>query len=99
MWQVSSYLNFSSRLHEPAFLLLTGNWGKHDNATAIVLALFGVIVFAALDPVLDRPSGITLATGSVRLARHRMINQSALSQSGEKHAKGSFPARLQQEVY
>jgi hypothetical protein len=39
----------------PAFLLLTGNWGKHDNATAIALAIFGVIVFAALYPVLGRP--------------------------------------------
>ena len=39
----------------PAFLLLTGNWGKHDNATAIALAIFGVIVFAALFPVLGRP--------------------------------------------
>ena len=39
----------------PAFLLLTGNWVKHDNATAIALAIFGVIVFAALYPVLGRP--------------------------------------------
>jgi putative amide transporter protein len=39
----------------PAFLLLTGNWGKHDNATAIALAIFGVIVFAVLYPVLGRP--------------------------------------------
>jgi hypothetical protein len=36
-------------------LLLTGNWAKHDNATAIALAIFGVIVFAALYPVLGRP--------------------------------------------
>src|SRR5215510_11080900 len=39
----------------PAFLLLTGHWGEHDNATAIALAIFGVIVFAALFPVLGRP--------------------------------------------
>jgi putative amide transporter protein len=39
----------------PAFLLLTGNWGKHDNPTAIALAVFGVVVFAALFPVLGRP--------------------------------------------
>jgi hypothetical protein len=39
----------------PAFLLLTGNWVKHTNATAIALAIFGVIVFAALYPVLGRP--------------------------------------------
>jgi putative amide transporter protein len=38
----------------PAFLLLTGNWGKHDMATAIALAIFGVVVFAALFPVLGR---------------------------------------------
>ena len=38
----------------PAFLLLTGNWGKHDTATAIALAIFGVVVFAALYPVLGR---------------------------------------------
>jgi hypothetical protein len=28
--------------------------GKHDNATAIALAIFGVVVFAALYPVLGR---------------------------------------------
>ena len=38
----------------PAFLLLTGNW-THLNAIAISLAIFGVIVFAALYPVLGRP--------------------------------------------
>jgi hypothetical protein len=38
----------------PAFLLLTGNWGKRDMATAIALAIFGVVVFAALFPVLGR---------------------------------------------
>ena len=72
----------------PAFLLLTGNWVKHTNATAIALAIFGVIVFAALYPVLRqaqaRHGGITFA-GSVRLTRHRVINQSALPQVGEKH--------------
>ena len=39
----------------PAFLLLTGNWTQHTNAIAIALAIFGVIVFAALYPVLGRP--------------------------------------------
>jgi hypothetical protein len=39
----------------PAFLLLTGNWGKHDNATAIAYAIFGIVVFAALFPMLGRP--------------------------------------------
>ena len=38
----------------PAFLLLTGNW-THINAIAIGLAIFGVIVFAALYPMLGRP--------------------------------------------
>jgi hypothetical protein len=45
-------------------LLLTGNWGKHDNATAIALAIFGVIVFAALYPVLGRPKPDTTASAS-----------------------------------
>jgi hypothetical protein len=32
----------------PAFLLLTGNWGKNLTAWAIGLAVFGVVVFAGL---------------------------------------------------
>ena len=40
----------------PAFLLLTGNWTQHTNAIAIALAIFGVIVFAALYPMLGRPT-------------------------------------------
>lgn len=48
----------------PAFLLLTGNWGKHDNPTAIALAVFGVVVFAALFPVLGRPRPSTAASPS-----------------------------------
>jgi hypothetical protein len=39
----------------PAFILLTGNWGKHDNAFAIAYAVFGVVVFAALYPALRGP--------------------------------------------
>jgi hypothetical protein len=32
----------------PAFLLLTGQWGRADTTTALVLAVFGVVVFVAL---------------------------------------------------
>jgi hypothetical protein len=34
----------------PAFLLLTGNWGRWDTAFAIGLAVFGVLAFGALYP-------------------------------------------------
>lgn len=34
----------------PAFLLLTGNWTDNTNLVAIVLAIFGVVVFGALYP-------------------------------------------------
>jgi putative amide transporter protein len=34
----------------PAFLLLTGHWGESDNVRAIGLAIFLVVVFAALYP-------------------------------------------------
>jgi hypothetical protein len=32
----------------PAFLLLTGHWGRADEATAVALAVLGVIVFVVL---------------------------------------------------
>lgn len=32
----------------PAFLLLTGRWGQADTPTALILAVFGVVVFVAL---------------------------------------------------
>jgi putative amide transporter protein len=32
----------------PSFLLLTGQWGRADAATALVYAVFGIVVFAAL---------------------------------------------------
>jgi hypothetical protein len=32
----------------PSFLLLTGQWGRADTATALVYAVFGIVVFAAL---------------------------------------------------
>jgi putative amide transporter protein len=32
----------------PAFLLLTGQWGRADTATALVYAVFGIVAFAAL---------------------------------------------------
>jgi hypothetical protein len=32
----------------PAFLLLTGNWGRADGVTAVVLAVLGVIAFIGL---------------------------------------------------
>lgn len=34
----------------PAALLLTGRWADHDNAIAVGLAVFGVVVFGALYP-------------------------------------------------
>jgi len=40
----------------PAFLLLTGHWGENDNARAIGLAIFFVIVFGALYPRLRTPA-------------------------------------------
>lgn len=36
----------------PAFLLLTGHWHGNRNVAAIVLAVFGVVVFTALYPIL-----------------------------------------------
>ncbi|MGI9613810.1 MAG: AmiS/UreI family transporter [Acidimicrobiales bacterium] len=36
----------------PAFLLLTGNWGDNVDTAAVVLAIFGVVAFGALWPVL-----------------------------------------------
>jgi putative amide transporter protein len=45
----------------PAFLLLTGNWGKHDTALATAFVIFGVVVFGALYPALGprRTSTVT----------------------------------------
>jgi len=40
----------------PAFLLLTGHWGENDNARAIGLAIFSVVVFGALYPRLRTPA-------------------------------------------
>lgn len=40
----------------PAYLLLTGYWTNPD-LYALVLAIFGVVVFAALWPILHRESG------------------------------------------
>lgn len=40
----------------PAFLLLTGNWGDNTDAAAIALAIGGILVFAALWPVLRESS-------------------------------------------
>jgi hypothetical protein len=36
----------------PAFLLMTGRWADNANAAAIVLAIFGVVAFAGLWPLL-----------------------------------------------
>lgn len=40
----------------PAFLLLTGRWAENANVMALVLAVFGIVVFVALWPAL-RGSG------------------------------------------
>lgn len=40
----------------PAFLIMTGYW-NNPNTTALGLAVFGVVVFAALWPMLHRRSG------------------------------------------
>jgi len=36
----------------PAFMLLTGEWDQNNNLTAIVLAIFAVVVYIALFPIL-----------------------------------------------
>jgi hypothetical protein len=36
----------------PAFLLLTGRWGDNTDTAAVVLAIFGVVAFVALWPML-----------------------------------------------
>jgi putative amide transporter protein len=45
----------------PAFLLLTGQWGRADTATALGYAVFGIVVFAALYVAL-RPARDTTDT-------------------------------------
>ncbi|MCP3990129.1 MAG: transporter [Actinomycetia bacterium] len=40
----------------PAFLLLTGNWTDNTDTAAIVLAIFGVVAFVVLWPVLRESS-------------------------------------------
>ena len=40
----------------PAFLLLTGNWSDNTDTAALVLAIFGVVAFAGLWPVLAKPT-------------------------------------------
>ena len=40
----------------PAFLLLTGNWADNVDAAAVILAIFGVVAFAALWPLLREDS-------------------------------------------
>ncbi|GEL16524.1 AmiS/UreI family transporter [Pseudonocardia asaccharolytica] len=47
----------------PAFLLLTGQWGRADATTAIALAIFGVVVFGALWMRM-RPSQLTVSPES-----------------------------------
>jgi len=38
----------------PAFMLLTGKWDQNNNLTAIVLAIFAVVVYIALFPMLRK---------------------------------------------
>lgn len=47
----------------PAFLLLTGRWEQNANLMAVVLAIFGVVVFVALWPALQ---GSAAASGESR---------------------------------
>ncbi|MFC5996244.1 AmiS/UreI family transporter [Pseudonocardia hispaniensis] len=55
----------------PAFLLMTGQWGRADAATAIALAIFGVVVFGLLW-VRMRPGPIEISsTGSHAVAESR----------------------------
>ena len=68
----------------PAFLLLTGNWVKNDQCNRYRTGnirgnrLRGAVSRAR--PAQVRPGGRTFGAGSLHLARHRVINQSALSQ-------------------
>ena len=55
----------------PAFLLLTGRWSDLNNITvALVLAVFGVVVFGALFPVMRRKAEAASATSSVSSERN-----------------------------
>ena len=42
----------------PAFLLLTGNWNDNIDTAAVLLAIFGVVAFGALLPLLREPSTV-----------------------------------------
>ncbi len=42
----------------PAFLLLTGRWADNANTAAIVLAIFGVVAFIALWPLLRNATSL-----------------------------------------
>lgn len=46
----------------PAFLLLTGWWGDNTDLAAVVLAIFGVVAFVALWPVLREGDAADSAT-------------------------------------
>ncbi|MDH3679237.1 MAG: AmiS/UreI family transporter [Acidimicrobiia bacterium] len=46
----------------PSFLLLTGNWNDYSDEAAIVLAIFGVVAFGALWPLLQGGSTATAPT-------------------------------------
>jgi hypothetical protein len=47
-----------------AFVLLTGNWGKHDNVYAWAYAIFGIVVFAALYVYLRARGAVSTSTAS-----------------------------------
>lgn len=49
----------------PAFLLLTGGWEQNANLMAVLLAVFGVVVFVALWPALQ---GSAAASGEADVA-------------------------------
>lgn len=54
----------------PAFLLLIGRWGDNNGLTALVLAIFGVVVFGALyrrmQGAPSAPGGVPVDSGPAR---------------------------------
>ena len=55
----------------PAFLLLTGRWADLNNSTvAVVLAVFGVVVFGALFPIMRRKAEAASAPNSASSERN-----------------------------
>lgn len=50
----------------PAFLLLTERWGQNDGLVAVILAVFGIVVFGALYPRLRQEPAPSSPAGGLR---------------------------------